>query len=89
MVAFVEGPVDLVKSQLQVNHAQYSGFLDCARKVAGSYGIRGIYQVRSVECRCCDVCEREQGLSATLMRNVPANAAYFGVYGTTRYVAPG
>ena len=64
-VAFVEGPVDLIKSQLQVNFKNYNGFVDCARKVAGTYGIRGIYQ----------------GLGATLIRNVPANAAYFGVYG--------
>jgi len=67
-VAFVEGPVDLVKSQLQVNFKEYNGFLDCARKVAGTYGIRGIYQ----------------GLGATLIRNIPANAAYFGVYEATK-----
>lgn len=64
-VAFVEGPVDLIKSQLQVNFKDYNGFIDCARKVAGTYGVRGVYQ----------------GLGATLLRNVPANAAYFGIYG--------
>ncbi len=50
-VAFVEGPVDLVKSQLQVNHKDYNGFVDCARKVVGTYGVRGVYQVRTCRAR--------------------------------------
>jgi len=71
-VSFVESPVDLFKSQLQVQYGtgqpRYAGFFDCARKIVSSYGVRGMYQ----------------GLSATLLRDIPANAAYFGVYEMAR-----
>jgi len=78
-VAFVEGPVDFFKSQLQVQYGsgtpKYSGFLDCARQIVKSRGIRGVYQ----------------GLSATLLRDIPANAMYFGSYEVVRrsFVKPG
>jgi len=68
-VALVESPVDLFKSQLQTDHGapgttKYSGFVDCATKIWKNRGTRGIYQ----------------GLSATFLRDIPANAAYFGTY---------
>jgi len=71
-VAFVEGPVDLFKSQLQTQYGtgtpKYNGFIDCASKIWRNHGVRGVYQ----------------GLSATLLRDVPANAAYFGFYEIAR-----
>jgi len=73
-VAFIESPVDLFKSQLQTQYGapgatpKYSGFLDCASKIWKSRGIKGVYQ----------------GLSATFLRDIPANAAYFGFYEIAR-----
>jgi len=72
-VSFVESPVDLFKSQLQSQgvgggKAKYSGFIDCARQIASNQGVRGIYQ----------------GLQATLIRDIPANSLYFGVYELSR-----
>ncbi|KYR00355.1 mitochondrial substrate carrier family protein [Tieghemostelium lacteum] len=70
-IAFVEGPVDLFKSQMQVQYGdkkQYNGIMDCAKKIWQTRGIRGIYQ----------------GLGPTLIRDVPANGAYFGFYELTR-----
>jgi len=72
-VSFVEGPVDLIKSQLQSQgvgggKAKYTGFVDCAKQIVGNHGIRGVYQ----------------GLQATLIRDIPANSLYFGVYEMSR-----
>jgi len=72
-VSFVEGPVDLFKSQLQSQgvggaKSRYAGFIDCAKQIATNHGIRGIYQ----------------GLQATLIRDIPANSLYFGVYELAR-----
>lgn len=66
-VAFVESPADLFKAKLQTQYAgssQYRGVFDCAKQIASKFGLRGVYQ----------------GLSATLVRNVPANAVYFTSY---------
>jgi len=73
-VAFVESPVDLFKSQLQVQifeekanpgHARrYKGVIDCASKIFRQHGIRGVYH----------------GLSATILRDIPAVSLYFGTY---------
>jgi solute carrier family 25 carnitine/acylcarnitine transporter 20/29 len=74
-LSFVEGPVELFKAKLQVQYgagsqAQYTGTFDCAKKIASQYGVRGVLQ----------------GFGPTLMRNVPANVAYFGFYEYLKYV---
>eukprot|EP01113_Clastostelium_recurvatum_P031725 TRINITY_DN3993_c0_g1_i2.p1 TRINITY_DN3993_c0_g1~~TRINITY_DN3993_c0_g1_i2.p1 ORF type:complete len:298 (+),score=57.71 TRINITY_DN3993_c0_g1_i2:69-962(+) len=71
-VSFVEGPVDFFKSQMQVQVAgkepQYTGIVDCAKKIVRARGVFGAYQ----------------GLGATFLRDVPSNAAYFGFYELAR-----
>jgi len=65
--SMVEGPQDLLKAKMQVQKADnklYSSTFDCGKKIVSQYGIRGVYQ----------------GLGATIFRNIPANAGYFGVY---------
>ena len=67
--SFVISPVELIRIKLQVqsnSNKVYSGTIDCAKKIFSQYGIKGIYQ----------------GLSATLFREMPAYAVYFGVYET-------
>ena len=68
--ALLEGPIDLFKSQVQVEIIQtkktgaepkYRNVFHCAKVIYKEYGIRGCYQ----------------GLSATLIRNTPASASYF------------
>ncbi|EGG13508.1 mitochondrial substrate carrier family protein [Cavenderia fasciculata] len=75
-IAFVESPVDLFKSQLQVpGQTQFNGLADVAKKIYQSRGIRGVYQ----------------GFSSTLVRNVPANCCYFASYELARraFLEPG
>eukprot|EP01132_Coremiostelium_polycephalum_P006246 gene6246-7777_t len=70
-ISFIEGPVDLFKSQLQVQTAgnsKYTGLIDCAKQIFKARGVRGIYQ----------------GLGPTLLRDIPANGLYFGFYELTR-----
>jgi solute carrier family 25 carnitine/acylcarnitine transporter 20/29 len=70
-ISFVEGPVDLFKSQMQVQYGagqKYTGITDCARQIVGKYGIRGAYQ----------------GLAATFLRDIPSNASYFLFYELAR-----
>jgi len=65
--SMVEGPQDLLKAKMQVQRADnklYSSTFDCGKKIVSQYGVRGIYQ----------------GLGATILRNIPANAGYFCVY---------
>lgn len=69
--AFVESPVELFKSKMQVQYGtggQYKGTFDCAFQITKKYGIRGVYQ----------------GLHATMIRNLPANALYLGFYEMTK-----
>jgi len=64
LLGFMETPVDFFKCQLQVRYSSYNGYFDCISKVIKTYGITGAFQ----------------GLSATMLRNVPANLTYFAVY---------
>lgn len=67
-VAFVEAPIDLMKTQLQVQVFKekplFTTFVGTVQYIVKNYGIRGIYQC----------------LAPTIFRNVPAVAAYFGAY---------
>eukprot|EP01120_Amphizonella_sp_Union-15-10_P006712 TRINITY_DN21_c0_g1_i1.p1 TRINITY_DN21_c0_g1~~TRINITY_DN21_c0_g1_i1.p1 ORF type:complete len:301 (+),score=48.24 TRINITY_DN21_c0_g1_i1:94-996(+) len=62
--AFVEGPFDFLKCQLQVRYKEFNGFFDCAGKIIRGYGLKGLFQ----------------GFGATQLRNIPCNAFYFGGY---------
>jgi len=70
LVSIVETPIDLLKIKVQSqigktdalgNKQQYSGVFDAGKKIYSSYGFRGLYQ----------------GLTPTVMRNVPAFGGYF------------
>jgi len=70
-ISFVESPVDLFKSQMQVQYGagqKYKNITDCARQIIGQHGIRGAYQ----------------GLGATFVRDVPSNGCYFFCYELAR-----
>lgn len=83
--ALVEGPVELVKSKMQVQygahgqvagelksdgHTRYKNSFDCARQLIKARGFRALYQ----------------GLDATLARNMPGSALYFSTYELLRRV---
>eukprot|EP01111_Echinosteliopsis_oligospora_P001866 TRINITY_DN1272_c0_g1_i2.p1 TRINITY_DN1272_c0_g1~~TRINITY_DN1272_c0_g1_i2.p1 ORF type:complete len:291 (-),score=57.46 TRINITY_DN1272_c0_g1_i2:23-895(-) len=74
-ISFVEGPIDLFKSQMQVPGSKYKSVSECAKNILQSRGLKGAFQ----------------GLSATFLRDVPSNAAYFGFYELARnaMVTPG
>lgn len=95
MVSFVESPFDLFKAKLQVQYAgqekKYNNAIDAARKLAASNGMRYEISARVGDFPSCyaDLLVSHmltlsrgifQGLHATIIRNVPGNAAYFGVY---------
>jgi len=74
--SFVEGPADLIKSKMQVTYEKNAGVkatFQSAIDIVKRFGIKGIYQ----------------GLGATMLRNIPANAAYFGFYETFRRIFSG
>lgn len=68
-------PVDVVKSKMQTDSftkPQYKGSLDCARQVWAAEGARGFLR----------------GLSPTLLRAMPVNAATFAAFEMTmRYIS--
>jgi len=77
VAASIEGPMDLVKSKMQIQYQQYSGKLqeykssfDCARKLIKTYGISSIFR----------------GTDAAILRNIPGTVLYFYVYEKLRYV---
>lgn len=74
VIAFAEAPIDLVKTKLQIQlfetklnktaaAAQYNTVAGCVRYVSATNGIGALWQ----------------GLGATIVRNVPANALFFPV----------
>lgn len=74
VASFTEGPIDFYKSQLQVQiikskmdpnyKSPYNGVWDVVKATIRQNGIRGPFQ----------------GLSATIIRNTPANAAFLGSF---------
>lgn len=74
VAAFTEGPIDFYKSQLQVQIIRskqdpnykppYTSVVECVRQTIRNNGVRGPFQ----------------GLSATLLRNTPANSVYLGSF---------
>jgi len=77
IISFIETPIDLVKTKLQIQifssklsnggplppPPPYNSFVSCVSHIIKSHGVRGLFQ----------------GFSATLIRNVPANALFFPV----------
>ncbi|KAL3136974.1 hypothetical protein ABBQ32_006573 [Trebouxia sp. C0010 RCD-2024] len=74
IAAFVEGPIDFYKSQIQVQIIRsradanykpaYTTVFDCVKATLRTNGIRGPFQ----------------GLGPTLVRNAPANSVYLGSF---------
>lgn len=67
-VAFVEGPVDFFKCQLQVRGDQYKGFVNCVSTIVRERGVLAAYQ----------------GIGPTLIRNCIGNAFWYGMYDLVR-----
>mmetsp|Transcript_2450 Transcript_2450/g.3317 ORF Transcript_2450/g.3317 Transcript_2450/m.3317 type:complete len:305 (-) Transcript_2450:217-1131(-) len=63
-LAMVFGPSERIKCLMQVNKHAYSSFWGCARSLYAEGGMRSIFR----------------GTTATMMRDCPGNAAYFGTY---------
>eukprot|EP00053_Salpingoeca_punica_P011955 m.106680 g.106680 ORF g.106680 m.106680 type:complete len:299 (-) comp15819_c1_seq2:1038-1934(-) len=70
-ISFLVSPMEGVKARLQVNYAahgeaaKYKGPIDCIKQTIREEGVsRGLFR----------------GVTATLAREVPGNAAWFGVY---------
>lgn len=68
VMALANCPIELVKVRLQVQDPSsprlYRNIFHCAHHTLATQGIRGVYQ----------------GLAATMLRDVPSFAGYFGVY---------
>ncbi|CAM9692395.1 unnamed protein product [Laminaria digitata] len=70
-ISVVEAPVDLFKIKLQTQvggGGEYSGVIDCGKKIFAAHGIKGAYQ----------------GFTATLLRNIPCFGAYFFCFEGTK-----
>lgn len=75
LIAFVETPIDLVKTKMQIQGLRFGpggagsaaaaspSVVGTVRSIIAQHGPRGLFQ----------------GLAATMVRNVPANAAFFPV----------
>lgn len=70
MISFIETPIDLVKTKLQIcvfggnkDKPKYSSVAECVRYLTKKNGIKSLWQ----------------GLVATMVRNIPANAVFFPV----------
>ncbi len=63
-VSLIAGPTELVKCRMQTNPGKYRGAIDCARRVYAAGGIRAF----------------SVGFGATLVREVPGTAIFFGAY---------
>jgi solute carrier family 25 (mitochondrial carnitine/acylcarnitine transporter), member 20/29 len=71
VISFIEAPIDLVKTKLQIqifsshtiapHERKYTGVVSCARYIARTHGARALWQ----------------GWTATCIRNIPANALFF------------
>ncbi|KAF0852870.1 mitochondrial solute carrier family 25 (mitochondrial carnitine/acylcarnitine transporter) member 20/29 [Andalucia godoyi] len=57
-------PIELVKSRLQVAGTKFAGPLQCGKLILRNEGVKGLFR----------------GMSATIYREVPAYAGYFGAY---------
>jgi len=78
-ISFVEGPVDLFKSQIQVQILREKGVLGAAGgSVAPRPLYRGVVHAASTIVSTYGIRGAYQGLGPTLMRNLPANSVYFG-----------
>lgn len=79
VIAFVESPIDLFKTQLQTQvfkaQPKFTTFPGTVSHIFRNHGLRGCFQ----------------GLAPTICRNVPAVAGYFGAYESARLglLAPG
>eukprot|EP00033_Pygsuia_biforma_P002882 GCRY01003179.1.p1 GENE.GCRY01003179.1~~GCRY01003179.1.p1 ORF type:complete len:316 (-),score=31.43 GCRY01003179.1:302-1249(-) len=76
--AFFDGPVELFKTKMQLQKSGadqlYVNTLSCFKSILKEYGVRGMFQ----------------GLSATLMRDIPGNAAcYLSYHLALRTLVPG
>ncbi len=63
-VSLIMCPTELVKCRMQSNPSKYASAMDCARRVYAVGGGRAFLR----------------GMNATLVREVPGTAVYFGVY---------
>lgn len=79
-ISFIEAPIDLIKTKLQiqvfgpkltplnVKAPIYSTVLGCVKHTVGVHGVSALWQ----------------GLGATIIRNIPANAMFFPVCHMTK-----
>lgn len=70
IISFIESPIDLVKTKLQIQvfnsentKPLYNGLYSCTKHMIKADGVKAMYQ----------------GLSGTIIRNIPANALFFPV----------
>jgi solute carrier family 25 carnitine/acylcarnitine transporter 20/29 len=72
--ALVMVPCERIKCILQTQSDKYKGFADCASRLYSEKGLAGLYK----------------GTALTLMRDIPGNMVYFGVYELAKeYMGPG